>query len=131
MLKGDKIDDVDIAHASVWLVRKAAGFDPPEEIADKNFDWREGWNDAWNSSPAGYAFLETLHHFSVELAPDGTLLVSGVPTGEYCLAIKVYRHQEGEKYVPSATRVVRFQVTAADVAQGASTSARSTSTRPR
>src|SRR5262249_34296191 len=53
-----------------------------------------------------------------KLAPDGTFRVSGVPPGEYDLAVEVYAKPSGCLVDPLARKVVPVTVTAADAARG-------------
>ena len=115
-IKGD--NGIEVRHSRILLVRKTPGIDPPDEIAGTKFNWADGWNDAWEDSPQGKFYLQTLHHYLVEPEPDGTYLVSGVPAGEYCLAVRAYRRGAADKGVFLDARVVNFQVTAADAAKG-------------
>ena len=57
----------------------------------------------------------------MKLAPDGTFRVSGVPPGEYDLAVEVYAKPSGCLVDPLARKVMRVTVTAADAARGALT----------
>ena len=38
----------------------------------------------------GVDYLNSLHHYKVKLAPDGQFSISGVPPGDYQLAIDVF-----------------------------------------
>src|SRR5205807_1999816 len=81
-------------------------------------DVRKGWRDAWLKTAEGQAYVGTLRCWFVKLAPDGAFRVSGVPPGEYDLAVAVYAKPSGCLVDPLARRVVRVTVTAADVARG-------------
>jgi thiol-disulfide isomerase/thioredoxin len=54
----------------------------------------------------------------VKLAADSTFRVSGVPAGEYDLAVEIYAKPSGCLVDPLARQVVRVTVTAADVQHG-------------
>ena len=65
----------------------------------------------------GTAFLNTLSYWFVKLAPDGSFRISGVPPGEYDLAVAVYAKPSGCLVDPLARQVVRVTVTATDAAR--------------
>jgi thiol-disulfide isomerase/thioredoxin len=69
-------------------------------------------------SEEGGAFLNTLQHWFLKLAPDGSFRICGVPPGEYDLAVAVYAKPSGCLVDPLARQVVRVTVTAADLARG-------------
>ena len=93
------------------LLAKRPGIEPPPAIADRGFDWRGGWSDAWRSSAEGEDYLATLHHHFVKLAPDGSLRVGGVSPGEHELSLEVYSAPERGCLVhPLGKRVVPFRV---------------------
>ena len=54
----------------------------------------------------------------MKLSPDGTFRISGVPPGEYDLAIEVYAKPAGCLVDPLAQNVVPVTVTAEDAARG-------------
>lgn len=62
--------------------------------------------------------MGTLQHWFVKLAPDGAFQVSGVPAGEYDLAVEIYAKPSGCLVEPLARKVVPVTVTAEDVARG-------------
>ena len=119
-LNGDQAGDFDLNWSLNYLLRKSPGVDPPQEISAAEFDWRRGWSDAWTSSQEGDTYLRTLNTYFVRLNSDGTLLISGVPAGDYELAIKVYEHKDPKACMVNAvaSKIVRFQVTDADVVRG-------------
>jgi thiol-disulfide isomerase/thioredoxin len=82
------------------------------------FDARNGWRDTWQTTAEGLTYLSTLQHWFVKLAPDGAFRISGVPAGEYDLAIAIYAKPSGCLVDPLARNVVRVTVTAADAARG-------------
>lgn len=87
--------NLDCTYSINYLVERAPGIDPPPQIARLGFDARKGWRDAWTQGSEGHAYLSTLRHWFVKLAPDGAFRVSGVPPGEYDLAIAVYAKPDG------------------------------------
>jgi RNA polymerase sigma factor (sigma-70 family) len=117
-LTGKLPEGLDCTYSLNYLVRREPGITPPAEVAAAGFDVRKGWRDSWYQSTEGLAYLSTLHRWFVKLAPDGTFRVSGVPAGEYDLAIAVYAKPTGCLVDPLARRVVRVTVTAADAARG-------------
>lgn len=117
-LTGKLPEGLDCTYSLNCLVRREPGITPPPEVAAAGFDARKGWRDAWHQTAEGLAYLSTLQRWFVKLAPDGTFRVSGVPAGEYDLAIAVYAKLTGCLTDPLARRVVRVTVTAADVARG-------------
>src|SRR5262249_38034443 len=94
------------------------GITPPPAVAELGFDVRKGWRGSWNKSPEGQAYLSTVLHWFVKLAPDGSFRICGVPAGEYDLAVEIYAKPSGCLVDPLAQQVVRVTVTAADVARG-------------
>jgi thiol-disulfide isomerase/thioredoxin len=116
-LTGKVPADLDCAYSLNHLVRREPGVTTPE-VAAFGFDARGGWRDAWTMSQEGLAFLSSLQSWFVKLSPDGGFRISGVPAGEYDLAVAVYAKPSGCLVDPLARRVVRVTVTAADVARG-------------
>ena len=109
---------LDCAFSLNYLVRREPGIAPPPSIAGPGFDVRRGWRDAWTKTEEGLAYLGTLRRWFVKLAPDGSLRVSGVPPGEYDLAVKIYAKPSGCLVDPLAQTVARVTVTEADAARG-------------
>jgi len=110
--------DLDCTYSLNYLVSRTPGIAPPPEIAVAGLDIRNGWKAAWSRTTEDGAYLSTLQHWFVKLAPDGTFRVSGVPPGEYDLAIEIYAKPSGCLVDPLAQKVVRVTVTAADAARG-------------
>jgi thiol-disulfide isomerase/thioredoxin len=103
--------DFDYHFSINYLLAKRPGVQPPPTIASKGFDWRRGWTDAWTDSAEGEAYLTTLHHHFVKLAPDGSFRIGGVSPGEYELSLALYdAPEEGCLVRPIGRRVVRFRV---------------------
>lgn len=103
-------DPFDFHFSLTYLVAKRPGIKPAPDLVDKGFDWRKGWSDAWRNSQEGQAYLNTLHNWFVKPDPDGRFRVSGVPPGEYELAVSLYGTTEGCLVHPAAQRVVRVNV---------------------
>jgi RNA polymerase sigma factor (sigma-70 family) len=118
MLTGKVPADLDCTYSLNYLVRRSPGIAPPSEVAKLGFDAKTGWRDAWRKTREGLTFMNTLQHWFVKLAPDGAFRVSGVPPGEYDLALEVYAKPSGCLVDPLARKVVRVTVTAEDVARG-------------
>jgi uncharacterized GH25 family protein/thiol-disulfide isomerase/thioredoxin len=117
-LTGKVPADLNCQYSLNYLVKRAPGITPPPEIARLGFDIQTGWRDTWLQTSEGQAWFRTLQSWFVKLAPDGTFRISGVPPGEYDLAIAVYARPEGCLVDPLARTVVRVTVTERDAAQG-------------
>jgi thiol-disulfide isomerase/thioredoxin len=117
-LTGKVPADLDCTYSLNYLVRREPGIPPPPDVAAAGFDATKGWRDAWHESREGLAYLATLRTWFVKLAPDGGFRISGVPPGEYDLAVGVYAKPSGCLTDPLARRVVRVTVSAADAAHG-------------
>ena len=87
--------DLDCTFSLNYLVRREAGIAAPPAIARLGFDARNGWRETWSQTLEGRAYFSTLRHWFVKLAPDGTFRVSGVPPGDYDLAVAVYARPSG------------------------------------
>ncbi len=109
---------LDCTDSRTFLVSRTPGLVPPPAIASAGFDVRKGWQSAWRKTPEGRAYFSTLRHWSVELAPDGAFRISGVPPGEYDLAVEVNAKASHWLVNPVAKTVARVTVTAADAARG-------------
>lgn len=120
-LTGNVPADLDCTYSLNYLVSRTPMMVPPPEISDLGFDIRKGWQHTWSKTSEGLTYLSTLRHWFVKLAPDGTFRISGVPPGEYDLAVEVYAKPSGCLVDPLAQQVVRVTVTAADAARGAMT----------
>ncbi|MGA2254934.1 MAG: carboxypeptidase regulatory-like domain-containing protein, partial [Thermoguttaceae bacterium] len=117
-LTGKVPADLDCTYSLNYLVRRAPGIAPPPAIAGMGFDIRKGWQETWPETREGNAYLCTLRHWVVKLAPDGAFRISGVPPGEYDLAIGIYAKPSGCLVDPLAQKVVHVTVTEADAARG-------------
>jgi thiol-disulfide isomerase/thioredoxin len=117
-LTGKVPADLDCTYSLNYLIRREPGIAPPPAIAGLGFDIRNGWRDTWSKTVEGRTYLSTLRSWFVKLAPDGTFRISGVPAGEYDLAVEVYAKPSGCLVDPLAQKVVRVTVTEADAARG-------------
>lgn len=121
-LSGKVPPDLDCTYAVNLLVRREPGIALPAGIGHLGFDARQGWRDVWRKSAEGQVYLSTLHSWFVKLAPDGSFRISGVPAGDYDLAVAVYAKPSGGCLTdPLARAVARVTVSEADVARGAVT----------
>jgi thiol-disulfide isomerase/thioredoxin len=112
VLSGAGAATIDLHKSLSWLVRRAPGIEPPPELRALGFDARRGWSNAWTSSLEGLAYLQTLDHDSVRLDQEGRFRISGIPAGDYDLAIQLYEQPgEGCLVNPVGSRTVRVQVT--------------------
>jgi thiol-disulfide isomerase/thioredoxin/uncharacterized GH25 family protein len=118
VLTGKTPAGLDCTYSINYLVARESGITPPPEIAKLGFDVRNGWRSTWLKTTEGLAYLSTLRHWFVKLAPDGTFRISGVPAGDYDLAVEIYAKPSGCLVDPLARKVVRVTVTAADAAKG-------------
>jgi thiol-disulfide isomerase/thioredoxin len=109
---------LDCTYSLNYLVRREPGITPPPEIAAAGFDVTRGWRDSWHQSREGLAYMQTLRSWFVKLAADGRFRVSGVPPGEYDLAVAVYAKPSGCLTDPLARQVVRVSVSAAHMRRG-------------
>src|SRR5262249_36648344 len=81
------------------------------ELRSLGLAGRDGWNDAWTTTPEGLAYLQTRPNYLVILDKDGRLQVSGVPAGDYDLALRLYEPPgDGCLVSPVGSRSVRFPV---------------------
>ncbi len=118
-LTGKLPADLDCTYSDNYFVLRAPGIAPPPELAAAGFDVRKGWRSTWRKSIEGLVYLKTLRHWFVKLAPDGAFRISGVPPGEYDLAIAVYAKPRAVDLDDlRAHKVVRVTVTAEDAARG-------------
>jgi beta-lactamase regulating signal transducer with metallopeptidase domain/protocatechuate 3,4-dioxygenase beta subunit/thiol-disulfide isomerase/thioredoxin len=118
VLSGDAASKIDLHKSLNWLLRRAPGIEPPE-VRSSGLSARNGWNNAWTSTREGRALIETLHTYFVVLDRDGRFQISGVPAGDYDLALRLYEPPgDGCLVSPVGSRIVRFRVSE-DAARGA------------
>ncbi len=112
---------LDCTYSLNRLVRLEPGIAPPAEVARLGFDIRKGWSERWSRSREGLAYVNTLRSWFVKLTSDGAFRISGVPPGEYDLAIEVYAKPSGCLIDPLATKTVRVKVSEEDAKRGSLT----------
>ncbi|MBN1854368.1 MAG: redoxin family protein, partial [Pirellulales bacterium] len=117
-LTGNVPDDLDCTYSLNHLIRREPGITPPPDIAKLGFDIRNGWKEIWLKIEGGHEYISTLWHWFVKLAPDGAYQISGVPAGDYDLAIEIYAKPTGCLVEPLGRTVVPVTVTADDAARG-------------
>jgi beta-lactamase regulating signal transducer with metallopeptidase domain/uncharacterized GH25 family protein/thiol-disulfide isomerase/thioredoxin len=117
-LTGQVPPDLDCNYSLNYLIRREPGIALPPSIANAGFDIRKGWQDAWGKTEEGTLFRNTLQHWFVKLTPDGSFRISGVPAGEYDLALEVYAKPTGCLVHPLARKIVPVTVTAEDATRG-------------
>ena len=120
MLKGKLSEDLDYRNSRVYLISRTSGVEPlPAAIAKMGFDMKNGWQTKWLESDAGWGYLRTFLHWDVTLTPDGSFCISGVPAGEYDLAIEIFsKFQCYTRKDLLAEKVVPVTVTDQNVASG-------------
>jgi len=112
MLSGDAAAKIDLHKSLNWLLRRAPGIELPPEVRAPGLSARDGWNNAWMSTHEGRALINTFHNYFVMLDPDGRFQISGVPAGDYDLALRLYEPPgDGCLVSPVGGRVIRVQVT--------------------
>jgi uncharacterized GH25 family protein/thiol-disulfide isomerase/thioredoxin len=117
-LTGKLPANLDCSFSLNYLVRREPGIPLPADLAGLGFDDRKGWNENWTKSAEGRAYLRSIQHWFMKLAADGSFRASGVPAGDYELAIAIYGKPTGCLLEPLARRVVRVNVTEEDVKRG-------------
>ncbi len=117
-LKGNVPDGLNCTYSLNYLVRREPGITPPPGVGGPEFDIRRGWQELWTKTVEGLVYRETLHYWFVKLAPDGSFRISGVPAGEYDLAIQIYAKPEGCLVDPLAHTSTQVTITADDETRG-------------
>jgi beta-lactamase regulating signal transducer with metallopeptidase domain len=120
VISGDAAAQIDLHKSLNWLLRRAPGIEVPDGLRSSKLNTRDGWNNGWTATAEGLKFLETLHNYVVVLDRDGRFQISGVPAGDYDLALNLYEAPgDGCLVNLVGSRVVRFQITR-DAAQRSS-----------
>ena len=117
-LTGKVPADLNCTYSLNHLIRRSPGIEPPPSIAKTGFDIRKGWQSACLNTQEGCAYLSTLQHWFVKLAPDGSFRISGVPAGEYVLSIEIYAKPKGCLIDPLAKKILQVIITPEDSARG-------------
>ncbi len=77
-LTGKIPTNLDCNYSLNYLISRTPGITPPAELANLGFDASRGWSNSWEQTAEGRAYMSTLPHWFVKLAPDGSYRVSGV-----------------------------------------------------
>lgn len=116
VLTGTRSAELDCVYSLNTLYRLEPAVPAPSGAA--GFDIRQGYRASWLATPEGRGYLMTVPQWFVKLAPDGAFRISGVPAGDYDLAVSVYAKPSGCLIDPLAQSVVRVSISEADVERG-------------
>ena len=78
-----------------YLIRREGGIELPADFPKLSFDFSGPIQTSWFLDPNFGRWLLTRQKYTVKLAPDGLLRVSGVPTGTYDLVLQLYEQPAG------------------------------------
>jgi len=111
LLTGDAASKIDLHKSLNWLLRRTPGIEPPAEVRALGLTARDGWNHAWTATREGMLLIECLHNYFVVLDKDGRFRISGVPAGDYDLALRLYEPPgDGCLVSPVGARILHIQV---------------------
>jgi beta-lactamase regulating signal transducer with metallopeptidase domain/protocatechuate 3,4-dioxygenase beta subunit/thiol-disulfide isomerase/thioredoxin len=121
VLSGDAASKIDLHKSLNWLIRRAPGIEPPPDLRVGGLSAQNGWSIIWKiPTREGYALIDTLHNHFVMLEPDGRFQISGVPAGDYDLALRLYEPPgDGCLVTPVGSRIVTIHITEEGARQAA------------